>query len=71
MSWNYDMDTCPLNTKVRLLSGDGSLFLPQREYIGEIVHNGRYRTRGRCYSGDPDYFYRSAIIAWKPLEEGQ
>lgn len=38
MSWNYDMDTCPLNTKVRLLSGDGSLFLPQREYIGEIGH---------------------------------
>ena len=69
--WNYDMESCPLDTKVRLLSSnDGFILLPQREYIGTITHNGRFRTRGECYEGDPDYFYRSAIVAWKPYEEG-
>lgn len=63
MKWSYDMNICPLNTKIRLLSSDDCLLLPQREYIGEIVDNGEYRTRGKLYSGDPDCFYRSAIIA--------
>ena len=65
MDWNYDMDSCPLDTKVCLLSGDGNILLPQQEFIGTITDNGRFRTRGECYSGDPDYFYRSAIVAWK------
>ena len=67
MKWNFDMESCPLDTKVRLLSGDGDLLLPRQEFIGTIVDNGRYRTRGECFKGDPEYFYRSAIVAWKPL----
>lgn len=47
---------------------DDCLLLPQREYIGEIVDNGRFKTRGKLYSGDPDYFYRNAIVAWKVLK---
>ncbi len=68
MEWNYDMESCPLDTKVCLLSGDGNLLLPQQEFVGTITHNGRFRTRGECYSGDPDYFYRSSIVAWKECE---
>ncbi len=67
--WNYDMESCPLDTKVRLLSTDVSLFLPQREYVGTITFNGRFKTRGELYDGDPDYFYRSAIVAWKEYKE--
>ena len=67
--WNYDMDSCPLDTKVYLLSSNDCFLLPQREYVGTITHNGRFKTRGECYSGDPDYFYRSAIVAWKPFEQ--
>lgn len=33
MKWNYDMNLCPLNTKVKLLSSDDCLLLPRREYI--------------------------------------
>ena len=66
--WNYDMESCPLDTKVHLLSSDDCFLLPQREYVGTITHNGRFKTRGECYSGDPDYFYRSSIVAWKPFE---
>ena len=66
--WNYDMESCPLDTKVHLLSSDDCFLLPQREYVGTITHNGRFKTRGECYSGDSDYFYRSAIVAWKPSE---
>ena len=66
--WNYDMESCPLDTKVYLLSSDDCLLLPQREYVGTVTDNGRFKTRGECYSGDPDYFCRSAIVAWKPFE---
>ena len=67
-NWNYDMESCPLDTKVCLLSGDRDLLLPQQDFVGTITYNGRFKTRGQCYAGDPDYFYRSAIIAWKPLQ---
>lgn len=48
-----------------------ALLLPQREYVGTITlsKNKKYKTKGECYEGDPDYFYRSKIVAWKPLEE--
>ena len=68
-NWNYDMDSCPLDTKVYLLSSNDCFLLPQREYVGTITHNGKFKTRGECYSGNPDYFYRSAIVAWKPFEQ--
>lgn len=67
--WNYDIDSCPLNTKVRLLSADNCLLLPQMEFVGTLTDNGRFITRGKCYEGDPDYFYRSVIVAWKPYKE--
>ena len=38
--WNYDMESCPLDTKVYLLSSDDCFLLPQREYVGTITHNG-------------------------------
>ena len=67
MDWNYNLNETPLNVPVKLLSADDCLLLPQREYIGTIVDNGRYLTRGECIKGDPDYFYRSAIVAWKEI----
>lgn len=69
LNWNYNMEECPLDTKVKLLSANDFPVLPQQEFIGTVVFNGRFRTRGECYKGDPDYFYRSAIIAWKNLDE--
>jgi len=69
MKWNYDMESCPLDTKVRLLSSNDCLLLPQKEYVGTITFNGRYRERGECHEGDPEYFYRSAIVAWKEYKE--
>lgn len=68
-NWNYDLNECPLETKVLLLSADDFPILPQQEFIGTIIFNGRYLTRGECYKGDPEYFYRSKIIAWKKLKE--
>ena len=65
--WNYNMVEAPLNTAIKLLSADDCLLLPQMEYVGTIIDNGRYRTRGECIEGNPDYFYRSAIVAWKPI----
>lgn len=34
--WNYDMDSCPLDTKVYLLSSNDCPLLPQMEYVGTI-----------------------------------
>lgn len=65
MDWNYDMESCLLDTKVRLLSSDDCPLLSQMEYVGTITFNGRFKTRGECYEGDKDYFYRSAIVVWK------
>ena len=67
--WNYDMDSCPLDTKVYLLSSTDCPLLPQMEYVGTITFNGRFKTNGKCYRGDFDYFYRSAIVAWREYKE--
>ena len=69
MKWNYDMKRCPLNTKVYLLSSNDCPLLPQMEYVGTIIFNGRFKTVGKCYKGDPDYFYRSAMVAWREYKE--
>lgn len=63
--WNYNMDECPLDTKVCLLSDNDCFLLPQQEFEGTLTFNGKFITRGECYKGDADYFYRSKIIAWK------
>lgn len=68
MGWNYEIENCPLDTKVCLLSEGGNLLLPQREFVGTLTHNGRFVTRGKCFEGDPDYFYRSKIVAWKEFK---
>ena len=65
MDWIYDMDSCPLDTKVFLLSANDNLLLPQREFVGTLMCKGHSVTRGKCFSGDPEYFYRSKIVAWK------
>ncbi len=65
--WNYDLESCPLNTKVQLLSASDCLLLPQMKFVGTIISNGRFKTRGECFEGNPEYFYRSEIIAWKNL----
>lgn len=67
--WNYDMYSCPLDTKVHLLSADDFLLLPKMEYIGTLTFNGNFITRGELYKGDPDLFYRSAIVAWREYKE--
>jgi hypothetical protein len=71
MEWNYDMESCPLDTRVKLLSGDGCFLLPQMEFEGTITYNysREYKTRGKLFVGDGDYFYRSAIVAWKKCEK--
>ena len=70
MEWNYNLEKAPLDTPLKLLSGDNCLLLPRREYVGTITMHrcGEYRTRGECIDGDPEYFYRSAIVAWKTIE---
>lgn len=65
MSWNNNIEACPLNTRVCLLSAGNSFLFPQQEFIGTLTFNGKFITRGECYNGNPDYFYRSKIIAWK------
>lgn len=69
MEWNYNMEEAPLDVPIKLLSADDCPLLPQREYIGTITNNGSYLTRGECIVGDPDYFYRSAIIAWMYIDK--
>ena len=64
-SWNYNLEEAPLNTPIELLSSNDCFLLPQMKYIGTITNKGQKRVRGECIKGDPDYFYRSAIIAWK------
>lgn len=71
MDWNYDMENCPLDTKVCLLAANDFPILPQREYVGTITLNGIFKTRGECYKGDKDSFYLSKIIAWKEYIEDE
>ena len=43
-----------------------------RQYIGTITFDSSgVRVRGECYSGDPDSFYRNAIVNWAYLDEKQ
>ena len=62
-NWNYNMEECPLNIKLKLLSDTQQIF------IGTIIynHDNTFRTRGECYGGDHECFYRSKIVAWKEI----
>lgn len=68
--WNYDLDSCPLDTKVYLLSKDDFPILPQQVFVGTVAYRGSFRRKGECFSGNPDYFYRSEMVAWKPYNNG-
>ena len=69
--WIYDMENCPLDTKIYLLSANDSPVLPQQVFVGTVTKDGSYKSVGECFQGDPDYFYRSKIIAWQFFYEDQ
>lgn len=62
MDWNYDMDSCPLDTKVFLLSASDNLLLPQREFVGTLTCKGHSVRRGKCFSGCPEYFTEVKLL---------
>ena len=69
MDWNYDLNKCPKDPPVWLLSDDDFPVLPQNEYLGTIIDSKQgYLTKGECFYGDPDYFYISKIIAWREVD---
>ena len=63
--WRTDIQNCPLNKRIHFLcnySGNGTLL----EFVGTLTLNPYTSqiTRGECFEGDPDLFYRSAIVYW-------
>ena len=62
MKWNYDMDACPLDTRVEFLSGN-----ERNTFEGTITmsHDGKDRVKGEVFVGDGDYFYKLELIAWR------
>ena len=60
-----NFENAPLNTPIYLISRSHHL------YIGTItIANGIYY-RGECLKGDPDSFYREAIVDWAYLEKNE
>ena len=55
------MDTCPEYTDVYLKC---NLMIDDFVVIGQVGNGARIKS-----DGDPDVFFRSAILFWKPLEE--
>lgn len=69
MEWNYNLNEAPIDTPIQLLSRNDSPILPPQEFVGTITYGRKDElTRGKCLVGDPDYFYRSAMVAWKEIE---
>ena len=63
--WRRDIENCPINKRIHFLcdySGTGTL----HEIVGTLTINNYTGTisRGLCLEGDPEIFYRSAIVAW-------
>lgn len=56
---------CPQNTPVYLISSN------HRLYIGTTYYDKERKDwfRGECLQGDPDCFYREAIVNWAFLEK--
>ena len=70
MEWNYNLNEAPIDTPIQLLSRNDSPILPQQEFVGTITYGHRNElVKGECLVGNPDYFYRSAIIAWKEIKK--
>ena len=64
--WRKDIQNCPLNKRIHFLCdlyGTGNTLY---EMVGTLTTNPYNGTinRGLCLEGDPDIFYRSAIIMW-------
>lgn len=61
--YHYNICQCPINKEVYFLCRYGNAVY---EIIGTLTtdsHNGTI-IRGKCINGDPEIFYRSALIAW-------
>lgn len=70
MEWNYNLNEAPIDMPIQLLSRNDSPILPQQEFVGTITYGHKNElTRGKCLVGNPDYFYRSAMVAWKEIKE--
>lgn len=70
---NYDFSILRAISKLSIWQDElmySITILHKREYVGTITmhRSGGYRTSGECIDGDPEYFYRSAIVAWKTIE---
>lgn len=66
MEWNYNLNEAPIDTPIQLLSRDDSPMFPQQVFVGTLEYGHTNELiRGKCLVGDPDYFYRSAMVAWK------
>lgn len=62
MKWNYNMNSCPIDTRVKLLSENKrSIF----EGTITISHDGKDSVKGEVFIGDGDYFYKLELIAWR------
>lgn len=62
--WVYQIEQCPLNKRIHFLCGFGDV--PTYEIVGTLTTNPYNGTiiRGECLEGDPDIWYRAAIMAW-------
>ena len=62
MKWNYNMNSCPIDTRVKLLSEN-----KRNTFEGTIIlsHDGKYKVKGNVFVGDGDYFYKLGLLAWR------
>lgn len=55
---DYTLECAPLDTPIYLIDHQ------HRIYIGTFTKVNEKVCRGKCIEGDPEYFYRNAIVAW-------
>lgn len=72
--WNYDINSCPLNTEVYLLLRNATYVCEESIYTGIITKEpyGDSKIKWDCrkyFSGNPNNFYQDAIVAWKPYKD--
>ena len=62
MKWNYNMNSCPIDTRVKLLSEN-----KRNTFEGTITlsHDGKYKVKGNIFVGNGDYFYKLGLLAWR------
>lgn len=53
-----NFENVPIDTPIYIIDHQHNLY---KATI--VVVNGKKR-RGKCIEGDPEYFYRNALIAW-------